>query len=58
MRLYVVAKDMENNQQIYRDLILRLPHIAEIAALMLISRIKFDEVPPARALTIVLPYGF
>ena len=49
---------MENNQQIYRDLILRLPHIAEIAALMLISRIKFDEVPPARALTIVLPYGF
>ena len=47
MRLYVVAKDMENNQQICRDLILRLPHIAEIAALMLISRIKFDEVPPA-----------
>ena len=46
MRLYVVAKDMENYQQIYRDLILRLPHIAEIEALMLISRIKSDEGLP------------
>ncbi len=46
VRLSVIAKDMAHYQQIYRDLILNLPHISEIEALLHISRIKSDEILP------------
>jgi Lrp/AsnC family transcriptional regulator len=42
----VIAKDMSDYQRIYRELILTLPHIADIEALMHIARIKSDEVLP------------
>lgn len=42
LRLNVIARDMGHYQEIYRDRILTLPHIAEIDALMLVSTIK-DE---------------
>ena len=42
LRLNVIARDMGHYQDIYRDRILTLPHIAEIDALMLVSTIK-DE---------------
>lgn len=40
VRLNVIARDMAHYQQIYRDRILTLPHIADIEALMLVSTIK------------------
>ena len=40
IRLNVIARDMANYQDIYRDRILTLPHIADIESLMLISTIK------------------
>ncbi|KEP70909.1 Lrp/AsnC family transcriptional regulator [Thioclava sp. BHET1] len=40
MRLQVIARDMAHYQEIYRNKILTLPHIAELDALMLISTIK------------------
>ncbi|MEM8774362.1 MAG: Lrp/AsnC family transcriptional regulator [Pseudomonadota bacterium] len=46
MRLSVIARDMAHYQEIYRDAILTLPHIADIEALMLVARIKSDEVLP------------
>ena len=46
VRLSVIARDMSHYQQVYRDRILTLPHIADIEALMLISRVKRDEVLP------------
>ena len=46
VRLSVIARDMAHYQQIYRDRILTLPHIAEIEALMHIARIKSDESLP------------
>ncbi|MDZ4093891.1 MAG: Lrp/AsnC family transcriptional regulator [Paracoccaceae bacterium] len=42
VRLNVIARDMQQYQQIYRTRILALPHIADIEALMLIATIK-DE---------------
>ncbi|WCR13655.1 Lrp/AsnC family transcriptional regulator [Paracoccus seriniphilus] len=39
-RATVIARDMAHWQQIYRDRILTLPHLAELDALMLISTIK------------------
>ncbi|KPP87532.1 MAG: Lrp/AsnC family transcriptional regulator [Rhodobacteraceae bacterium HLUCCO07] len=45
-RLSVVARDMPHYQQVYRDRILTLPHIADIEALMHVARIKTDEVLP------------
>jgi Lrp/AsnC family transcriptional regulator len=42
-RLSVIARDMAHWQQIYRDRILNLPHIADIDALMLITTIKEGE---------------
>ncbi|MEL6172552.1 MAG: Lrp/AsnC family transcriptional regulator [Pseudomonadota bacterium] len=45
-RLSVIARDMAHYQEIYRDAILTLPHIADIEALMLVARIKTDEVLP------------
>ncbi|WP_137702976.1 Lrp/AsnC family transcriptional regulator [Marimonas lutisalis] len=45
-RLSVIARDMAQYQQVYRDRILTLPHIADIEALMHVARIKSDEVLP------------
>ena len=46
VRLNVIARDMGHYQQIYRERILTLPHIAELEALMLISTIKDGEAVP------------
>ena len=46
VRLSVLARDMSHYQQVYRDRILTLPHIADIEALMHIARVKRDEVLP------------
>lgn len=46
VRLSVIARDMAQYQEVYRDRILTLPHIAEIEALMHIARIKSDESLP------------
>lgn len=40
VRLNVIARDMRHYQEIYRDRILTLPHIADIESLMLVSTIK------------------
>ena len=40
VRLNVIARDMGHYQQVYRDRILALPHIAEIEALMLVATVK------------------
>ena len=45
-RLSVIARDLPHYQQLYRDQILTLPHIADIEALMHISRLKSDERVP------------
>lgn len=45
-RLSVIARDLPHYQQLYRDRILTLPHIADIEALMHISRLKSDERVP------------
>lgn len=46
VRLSVIARDMGHYQEIYRDRILALPHIADIEALMHVATIKSDEVLP------------
>lgn len=46
VRLTVIARDMAQYQQIYRQRILALPHIADIEALMLVATIKDDERLP------------
>lgn len=46
VRLSVLARDMMHYQQVYRDRILTLPHIADIEALMHIARVKQDEALP------------
>ena len=46
MRLNVIARDMAHYQQIYRERILTLPHIADIEALMHIANIKRAEGLP------------
>jgi Lrp/AsnC family transcriptional regulator len=46
VRLSVIARDMAHYQQVYRDRILTLPHIADIEALMHIARLKWDEGLP------------
>ncbi len=46
VRLSVLAQDMSHYQQVYRDRILTLPHIADIEALMHIARVKQDEALP------------
>lgn len=40
VRLNVIARDMAHYQQVYRQRILALPHIADIEALMLVATIK------------------
>lgn len=46
VRLNIIARDMPHYQDIYRERILTLPHIADIEALMQIARIKADEALP------------
>jgi Lrp/AsnC family transcriptional regulator len=46
VRLNVIARDMAHYQEIYRDRILTLPHIADIESLMLVSTIKSSESLP------------
>ncbi len=46
VRLSVIARDMAHYQQVYRDRILTLPHIADIEALMHVARIKAEEALP------------
>ncbi len=46
VRLSVIARDMAHYQQLYRDRILTLPHIADIEALMHIARVKSSEGLP------------
>lgn len=46
VRLSVIARDMSHYQQIYRQRILTLPHIADIEALMHVARLKSDEALP------------
>ena len=46
VRLNVIARDMIHYQQVYRDRILPLPHIADLEALMHLSDIKSDTSLP------------
>jgi len=46
VRLRVIARDMGHYQQIYRDHVLALPHIADIEALMHLVRTKSDQGLP------------
>ena len=46
VRLTVIARDMVQYRQVYRERILTLPHISEVEALMLISTIKDSEGLP------------
>ncbi len=45
-RLAVIAKSMSHYQEIYRDRILTLPHIADIEALMQVATIKDQPTLP------------
>lgn len=46
VRLSLVARDLPHYQQIYRERVLTLPHIADIEALMTVAEIKSDRVLP------------
>ena len=46
VRLSVIARDMPHYQQIYRDQILALPHMADIEALMTVATLHNDESLP------------
>ncbi|AGT08422.1 Lrp/AsnC family transcriptional regulator [Paracoccus aminophilus] len=46
LRLSVIARDMGHWQQIYREKILTLPHVADSDALMLVSTIKSTQEMP------------
>jgi Lrp/AsnC family transcriptional regulator len=45
-RLAVIARSMSHYQDIYRDRILALPHIADIEALMHVATIKNQQTVP------------
>jgi Lrp/AsnC family transcriptional regulator len=45
-RLSVIARDMGHYQQLYRDTLLTLPHIADVEALMHVARVKGQEAYP------------
>ena len=45
-RLAVIARSMSHYQEIYRDRILALPHIADIEALMHVATIKNQQTLP------------
>lgn len=46
VRLSVIARDITHYQQLYRDRILTLPHIADIEALVHIARVKAEAGLP------------
>ena len=46
VRLYLVTRDLPHYQQVYRDKILTLPHIADIEALMTVATVKVNRVLP------------
>jgi len=46
VRLSVIARDMQHYQQIYRNQLLALPHIADIEALMTVATLYNDESLP------------
>ena len=46
VRLNLLARDMGHYQEIYRERILALPHIADIEALMLVANVKNSESLP------------
>jgi Lrp/AsnC family transcriptional regulator len=46
VRLAVIARNMPHYQEIYRDRILTLPHIADIEALMQVATIKNQQTLP------------
>jgi len=46
VRLTVIARDLAHYQEIYRQRILALPHIADIEALMLVKTVKDDTSLP------------
>ncbi len=46
VRMDVLARDLAHYQEIYRDRILALPHIAEIEALMLVSELRNSDRLP------------
>ena len=46
VRLAVIARSMPHYQEVYRDRILTLPHIADIEALMQVATIKNQQTLP------------
>ena len=46
VRLNVIARDMAHYQQVYRDHILKLPHISDIEALMHVADVKNSRMLP------------
>jgi len=46
VRLSIIARDLPHYQDIYRNEILELPHIADIEALMTVATVKSDRVLP------------
>ena len=46
VRLTLIARDMAHYQQLYRDRILTLPHIADIEALMLVAEVTNSTALP------------
>lgn len=46
VRLVVIARDMGHYQEVYRERILTLPHIADIEALMTVAAVKIEEGLP------------
>lgn len=46
VRLSLVARDLTHYQQVYRERILNLPHIADIEALMTVANVKQQEALP------------
>ncbi len=46
VRLTLIARDMAHYQQLYRDRILTLPHIADIEALMLVAEVRNSTALP------------
>ncbi|MBF9034256.1 winged helix-turn-helix transcriptional regulator [Rhodobacterales bacterium HKCCE2091] len=46
VRLLLIARDLAHYQELYRERILTLPHIADLEALMHVARIKTDGTVP------------
>ena len=46
VRLQVLARDMSHYQEVYRERVLNLPHIADVEALMQVATVKTGEGLP------------